>query len=60
MKSDETLYINPDDFPTVPLVLDGVSSRFIRENKIIPIELKNNILKVILANHDDREIIEAL
>ena len=60
MKSDKTIYINSDDFPTVPLVLDGVSSRFIRENKIIPIELKNNILKVILANPDDREIIEAL
>ncbi len=60
MKNDEMMYINSDDFPTVPLVLDGVSSRFIRENKIIPIEMKNNVLKVILANPDDREIIEAL
>jgi len=60
MKNDPILYINSDDFPTVPLVLDGISSRFIRENKIIPVELKNNVLKVILANPDDREIIEAL
>jgi general secretion pathway protein E len=60
MKNDKMMHVNPDDFPTVPLVLDGVSSRFIRENKIIPIELKNNVLKVILADPDDREIIEAL
>ena len=60
MRNENVTYIGPDDFPTVPLVLDGISSRFIRENKIIPIELKNNILKVILADPDDREIVDAL
>jgi len=60
MRDEQATYIGPDDFPTVPLVLDGISSRFIRENKIIPIELKNNVLKVILADPDDREIVEAL
>ena len=60
MSNEKATYIGPDDFPTVPLVLDGISSRFIRENKIIPIELKNNILKVILADPDAREIVEAL
>lgn len=60
MREEKVSYIGPDNFPTVPLVLDGISSRFIRENKIIPIELKNNVLKVILADPDDREIIEAL
>lgn len=52
--------LNAEDFPKVPLVLDGISSRFIRENKIIPIELKNNILKVIMADPGNREIVEAL
>ncbi len=60
MSKQNVTYIGPDDFPTVPLVLDGISSRFIRENKIIPLELKNNLLKVILADPDDREIVEAL
>ncbi|MDD5009406.1 MAG: ATPase, T2SS/T4P/T4SS family, partial [Syntrophorhabdaceae bacterium] len=60
MADDGIIYVKPEDFPKVPLVLDVISPRFIRENKIIPVELKNNVLKVILANPGDREIIEAL
>ncbi len=60
MTAQETTYVKAEDFPKVPLVLDNISSRFIRENRIIPIELKNNVLKVILANPRDREVIEAL
>ncbi len=41
-------------------MLDGISTRFIRENKIIPIEMKNNILKVIMADPGNREVVEAL
>src|SRR5665647_342317 len=37
-----------------------MSTRFFRENKIIPIELKNNVLKVIMSDPDNREVIEAL
>jgi general secretion pathway protein E len=59
-EKSELKYVSPEDFPTVPLVLDGISSRFVRENKIIPLEWKNNVLKVILANPDDVEIIDAL
>jgi general secretion pathway protein E len=57
---DKIAYVKPEDFPKVPLVLDAISPRFIRENKIIPVELKNNVLKVILANPGDREVIAAL
>jgi general secretion pathway protein E len=60
MADDEIVYMKSEDFPKVPLVLDAISPRFIRENKIIPVELKNNLLKVILANPDDHEVIEAL
>ena len=60
MADDGIIYVKPEDFPKVPLVLDVISPRFIRENKIIPVELKNNVLKVILANPGDREIVEAL
>jgi general secretion pathway protein E len=52
--------LNPDDLPKVPFVLNDISSRFIRENKIVPLELKNNVLKVLMANPDDLDTIDAL
>jgi general secretion pathway protein E len=53
-------YLKPDDLPKVPFVLNGISSRFIRENRIIPLELKNNVLKVVMANPEDSNSIDAL
>jgi len=53
-------YIEPEDFPKVPFMLDGISSRFIREKRIIPIERKDNILKVLMANPGDGATIDAL
>lgn len=53
-------YIKPEDLPKVPFVLNGISSRFIRENKIVPLELKNNVLKVVMANPEDGSTIDAL
>jgi general secretion pathway protein E len=53
-------YLNIDDLPKVPFVLNGISSRFIRENRIIPLEFKNNILKVVMANVQDNATIDAL
>ena len=52
--------LDPERLPKVPLVLNGLSSRFIRENQVIPLELKNNLLKVALASREDPEIIDAL
>lgn len=51
---------NMEDLPKVPLVLERLSSRFIRENRIIPLEMKNNVLKIIMADPDGREVIDAL
>jgi general secretion pathway protein E len=52
--------LDPDKLPKVPLVLEGISSRFIRENQAIPLEFKNNILKVAMAHPEDRATIDAL
>jgi general secretion pathway protein E len=52
--------LNPDRLPKVPLVLNGLSSRFIRESQVIPLELKNNLLKVAMIHPEDRETIDAL
>lgn len=53
-------YLEPEDFPKVPFVLEALSTRFIRENKIVPLELTQNTLKIVMANPDDREVIDAL
>ena len=54
------IFLTPEEFPKVPLVIEGISTRFIRENRVIPLELKNNILKVIMADPSDRSVIDAL
>jgi general secretion pathway protein E len=56
----EIPYLNPEDLPKVPFVLNGISSRFIRENKIVPLDLKHNVLKVVMANPSDTTAIDAL
>ena len=53
-------YLNPDDLPKVPFVITGISSRFIRENRIVPLDLKNNVLKVVMANPHDTAAVDAL
>ncbi len=52
--------LTAEDMPKVPFVLDGISSRFIREYMVIPLELKNNTLTVIMTNPEDRETVDAL
>ncbi|MCG6535259.1 MAG: type II secretion system ATPase GspE [Syntrophales bacterium LBB04] len=53
-------HLNEDDLPKVPFILDRISTRFIREMRIVPLELKNNVLKVLMANPEDREAVDAL
>ncbi len=52
--------LKAEDLPKVPLIINEISSRFIRENMVIPLEFKNNILKVAMANPDDRITIDAV
>lgn len=52
--------VRTENLPKVPLVLNALSSRFIRENRIIPLEFKNNILKVLMADPSSRDVVEAL
>lgn len=53
-------YLAPDDFPKVPLVMDTLSVRFIRENRVLPLEFNQNTLKIVMADPRDTEVIEAL
>ena len=52
--------VKPDDLPKVPLVIDGISSRFIRENRVVPVELKDGMLKVLMVGAGNREVVNAL
>jgi general secretion pathway protein E len=53
-------FINKEDFPKVPFVISGLSSRFVLDNKFIPVEFKNNVFKVIMASPDNEDTINAL
>lgn len=56
----DIVILGSEDLPKVPFVINGVSSRFIRESRIIPLELKNNLLKVVMANPENSAAIDAL
>jgi general secretion pathway protein E len=60
MGGNEVARLREADLPKVPMVLETVSSRFIRENRIVPLDLRNRVLKVVMANPEDRETIDAL
>lgn len=51
---------NMEELPKVPLVLEKLSSRFIRENRIIPLEMKNRVLKILMADPSGHDAIDAL
>ena len=53
-------YLEPEDLPKVPFVLNGISARFIREHLVVPLELKNDVLKVVMADPENRSAIDAL
>ncbi len=59
-RSAEYPVLKTEDLPKVPVVLSGISSRFIKENRIIPIEYKNNILKIAMENPEDFDTIDSL
>jgi general secretion pathway protein E len=56
----EIQYFEPEQLPKIPLTLEGISSRFIRENLVVPLEFKNNVLKVAMGHPEDKATIDAL
>ena len=53
-------YLEPEDFPKVPFIIETLSTRFIRENKVVPIDFSQNTLKIVMANPDNHEVVDAL
>lgn len=57
--SDDS-YQNLEDFPKIPFVPGGMSFRYIRENRIVPLGLENGVLSVIMADPGDVQTVRAL
>ncbi len=57
---NDAAHAETDNLPRVPVVLNGITSRFIRDNKVVPLEIKNNILKVLAPGQPPSWIIDAL
>lgn len=53
-------HLNADELPKVPFVLEGISARFIRENRIVPLEFRDDVLSVLIADPENRSAIDAL
>ncbi len=54
------IYLEPENFPKVPFILETLSARFIREHRIVPIDFTENILKIIIADPENHDALEAL
>ncbi len=52
--------LTEDTLPKMPLIIDGISSRFIREHRLIPFEQKNHVLKVAAPDSVSNMAIDAL
>ena len=56
----DTRYFEPDDFPKVPFMMETLSVRFLRENKVVPLEFKQDTLKIIMADPHNQAVIDAI
>lgn len=60
MKIHNFPLLNPEEFPGVPFVIDGISSRFVKENRVIPLDVKESKLRVVMACPEDTQVVDAL
>jgi general secretion pathway protein E len=55
-----TPFASPSDFPKEPILLDHLSTQFMKESKFIPSRLADNTLTVIMSNPLDFYTIDAI
>jgi general secretion pathway protein E len=51
---------NSDELPKMPFLVAGVSSRFIKEHRLIPLEVNDQILSVLTDNAQNLSALDAL
>jgi len=49
-----------DEFPAVPLELERLSYKFLKQFRVLPLNLKENVLTVAMADPSDTETVESL
>jgi general secretion pathway protein E len=52
--------LTEENLPKMPLIINGISSRFIREHRLIPFEQKNHVLKVAAPDSVSSMAVDAL
>jgi general secretion pathway protein E len=52
--------LRPEELPRVPFLVNGLSTRFIREYRVVPLDYRNDVLSVLMAEPGNRHIIDAL
>jgi general secretion pathway protein E len=60
MEAHDFPLLHAEEFPGVPFVIDGISSRFVKENRVIPLDVRENKLWVVMANPHDTQVVDAL
>ena len=52
--------IRADEFPDVPLKVDKLSIKFLRQFQVLPLDLEGNLLTVAMADPSDSDTLESL
>ncbi|MDM8516995.1 type II secretion system ATPase GspE [Desulfobacterales bacterium HSG16] len=52
--------ISYQDYPKEPVVIEGLSVKFMKASGFVPVELDGRILKIAIVDPDDREAVDAL
>ena len=55
-----TRLIPASDFPAVPLMVDNLSPKFLRQFRILPLDQEDRVLTVAMADPSDRNTLESL
>jgi general secretion pathway protein E len=56
----EAPLIQASEFPAVPLELDKLSYKFLKQFKVLPLDLESNVLMVAMADPADSETLESI
>ena len=60
MTDFRTIQVKAQDYPKEPVELDNLSVRFMKHAKFVPLDIRNSILRIAMAEPDDSQTVESL
>jgi len=60
MEGDRFVEVSEKEYPTAPILVEGITPQFMRYNLLVPVEHNNSVLKISMVRPEDRDTIEAL